>query len=318
VATDNPKDSQKEQASSADSVPVEFKSWKGIQTFGKEVLDKFNQHDVLTLSAALAFYTALSLAPLLLITLSVVGLLGEQSQAQLIQQIQSVLGEQASTAITTIIDSAQDRPSVGSFAGIVGVVILIFSASGVFAQLQSSLNKIWEVQGQTSSGMWGLVRQRLLSMGMVISLGFIALVSLIVNTILSFLLTSEGQIWQVVNLIVTLLVFSGLFALVFKFLPDVKISWRDSFYGGLVTAILFGIGKSLIGIYLGRSAVGSAYGAAGSLIVLLVWVYYSSVIVFTGAEITRVLAARHPGSATARKDKERGQKLSSLRPQRAP
>ncbi len=296
------------QAAEAAAVPVEFKSWKGIKFFGKELLDKFNQHDVLTLSAALAFYTALSLAPLLLITLSVVGLLGENSQAQLLGQIRGVLGDQASSAIATIIDSAHNRPRVGGLAGIVGVLILIFSASGVFAQLQFSLNKIWEIEGHIRSGMWGLIRQRLLSMGMVISLGFLALVSLVVSTVLSFVLTSEGQIWQVVNVVVTLLVFSALFALIFKFLPDVKISWRDAFYGGLVTAILFAVGKSLIGIYLGRSAIGSAYGAAGSLIVLLAWVYYSSAIVFTGAEITRVLAARHPGSATARKDKERAQR----------
>ena len=291
----------------AEPVPVEFKSWRGIKFFAKNLLDKFNQHDVLTLSAALAFYTALSLAPLLLITLSVVGLLGENSQTQLLHQIRNVLGAQASSAIATIIDSAHNRPKAGGFAGVVGVLILIFSASSVFAQLQFSLNKIWEIETPMRVGLWALIRQRLLSMGMVISLGFLALVSLVVSTVLSFVLTSQGQIWQVVNVGVTLLVFSALFALIFKFLPDLQISWRDAFYGGLVTAILFAIGKSLIGIYLGRSAIGSAYGAAGSLIVLLAWVYYTSAIVFTGAEITRVLAARHRGSATARKDKENAQ-----------
>ena len=292
----------------AEPVPVEFKSWRGIKFFATSLLNKFNEHDVFTLSAALAFYTALSLAPLLLITLAVVGLLGDNSQTQLLGQIRGVLGSQASTAIATIIESAHNRPQVGGLAGLIGGLILIFSASGVFAQLQFSLNKIWEIEGKARVGLWEMVRQRLLSMSMVISLGFLALVSLAVSTVLSFVLTSQGQIWTVVNLLVTLLVFSALFAAIFKFLPDIRISWRDAFYGGLVTAILFAIGKSLIGIYLGRSAIGSAYGAAGSLIVLLAWVYYSSVIVFTGAEITRVLSSRHAGSATARKDRKLAQR----------
>ena len=296
------------QAAEDAPVPVEFKSWRGIKFFGKALLDKFNEHDILTLSAALAFYTALSLAPLLLITLSVVGLLGENSQAQLLREIRAVLGNQASIAIATIIDSAHNRPKVGGIVGLIGGLILIFSASSVFAQLQFSLNKIWEIEGKLRLGIGGLIHQRLLSMGMVISLGFLALVSLAVSTVLSFVLTSQGQIWEVANIVVTLLVFSALFASIFKFLPDIQISWRDAFYGGLVTAILFAVGKSLIGIYLGRSAIGSAYGAAGSLIVLLAWVYYSAVIVFMGAEITRVLAARHPGSATARKDKKIAQR----------
>lgn len=294
----------KSQTTKDAPVPVEFKSWRGIKFFGNALLDKFNEHDILTLSAALAFYTALSLAPLLLITLSVVGLLGENSQAQLLGEIQAVLGNQASIAIATIIDSAHNRPKVGDLAGLVGGLILIFSASSVFAQLRFSLNKIWEIEGKRHLAIARVIRQRLLSMGMVISLGFLALVSLLVSAVLSSVLTKQGQMWEAVNLVVTLLVFSALFASIFKFLPDIRIPWRDAFYGGLVTAILFAVGKSVIGIYLGRSAIGSAYGAAGSLIVLLAWVYYSSIIVFMGAEITHVLAARNPGSATAREDKK--------------
>lgn len=273
--------------------------WKKIKSFTRELLNNFNRHDVVTLSAALAFYTALSLAPLLLITLSVVGVLGKKSQTQLLEQIRNVLGEQASTAITAIINSAQQRPHLGSIAGIVGILILLFSASSVFAQLQFSLNTILDSKAQKSSGLWGLIRRRLLSIGMVISFGFLALVSLVASTVLSYILTNEGQMWQFLNILVTLLVFSATFALIFKFVPDAKISWKDSFYGGITTAILFVLGKSLIGIYLGHSAIGSAYGAAGSLIVLLAWVYYSAVIVFTGAEITNVVATRHKGSLSA-------------------
>ncbi|MHB1678511.1 MAG: YihY/virulence factor BrkB family protein [Sulfuriferula sp.] len=267
--------------------------WRKIKSFFQELLDNFNRHDVLTLSAALAFYTALSLAPLLLITLSVVGVLGAKSQTQLLEQIRNVLGEQASSAITSIINSAQQRPHLGSIAGIAGILILLFSASSVFAQLQFSLNTILDSKAQTSAGLWGLIRRRLLSIGMVISFGFLALVSLVASAVLSYILTNDGQMWQFLNTLVTLLVFSATFALIFKFVPDAKISWKDSFYGGITTAILFALGKSLIGIYLGHSAIGSAYGAAGSLIVLLAWVYYSAVIVFTGAEITNVVATRH-------------------------
>lgn len=262
----------------------------------KELLDKFGKHEILTLSAALAFYTALSLSPLLLITLSVVGVLGEHSQTRLLEEIRNVLGDQASSAITTIIHSAHTRPSLGNLARTLGILFLMFSASSVFVQLQYSLNKIWEIEEKVSAGLWSLIRHRLLSMGMVISLGFLALVSLLVSTALSFFLTGEGQIWQFMNFLVTLLVFSVLFGLIFKFVPDVKIPWSDAFYGGMVTALLFALGKNMIGIYLGRSAVGSAYGAAGSLIVFLTWVYYSSVIVFTGAEITCLLTARRPGA----------------------
>lgn len=261
-----------------------------------ELLDRFSRHDVLTLSAALAFYTALSLSPLLLITLSVVGVLGEHSETRLLQEIRNVLGDQASAAITTIIHSAHARPTLGNTARTLGIVFLVFSASSVFVQLQYSLNRIWEIEGKTAGGLWSLIRHRLLSMGMVISLGFLALVSLLVSTVLSFFLTGEGEIWQFMNFLITLLVFSVLFGLIFKFVPDVKISWNNALYGGAVTAILFALGKYVIGIYLGRSAVGSAYGAAGSLIVFLTWVYYSSVIVFTGAEITCILTARHTGT----------------------
>lgn len=266
--------------------------WKKIKSFIQQLLNNFNRHQVLTLSAALAFYTALSLAPLLLITLSVVGLLGGKSQTHLVEQIRSVLGEPASAAVTTVINNAQQRPHLGSLAGIIGVLILLFSASSVFSQLQFSLNTIWDCETQTSTSWWVLIRRRLLSIGMVISFGFLALVSLIVSAVLSYVLTNSGDIWEVVNLLVTLLVFTVSFALIFKFLPDANISWKDSFYGGITTALLFALGKSVIGIYLGHSAIGSAYGAAGSLIVLLAWVYYSAIIVFTGAEITNVAATQ--------------------------
>lgn len=271
---------------------ISFRSFSGWKAFFKQLGKGFSGHDLMTMAAALAFYTALSLAPLLLITLAVVGIMGESSRDQLLMQIEGLMGSQASSAITAIVENADNKPKLGSFAGIIGVLTLIFSASGVFAQLQVSLNKIFNTQNESKAGLWGWIRKRLLSMGMVITLGFLALVSLVASTVISYLFGGEGVLWTVVNILVSLAVFSGVFALILKYLPDAHLPWRSAFTGGIITAVLFTIGKSLIGAYLGKSAVGSAYGAAGSLIVLLAWVYYSGIIVFTAAEITRILAAK--------------------------
>lgn len=262
-----------------------------IKSTGGQFFDAFMKHDLMTLSAALAFYTALALAPLLLITLSVVGLMGTSAKESLTTQIESLMGSQASTAINSIIESANNNPKTGGVAGVIAVLVLLFSASGVFAQLQSSFNVIWQSTGKATTGAWSWVRRRLLSMGMVLSLGFLALVSLLVSTLLSSVFTQSGAIWQGINLLISAGIFAAMFSLIFKYLPDAKLAWKDAAIGGAVTAVLFIIGKSLIGIHLGKSAVGSAYGAAGSLIVLLAWVYYSSIIVFSGAEITRIVAA---------------------------
>lgn len=249
-------------------------------------------HDLMTLSAALSFYSVLALAPLLLITLSVVGLLGESAKNNLMIQIENLMGSQASQAINAIIQAANNNPKTGGLAGLFGILILLFSASGVFAQLQSSLNVIWQSDKQLTISTWSWIRKRLLSIGMVLSLGFLGLVSLIISTILSSIFTQTGQLWELVNFIISGIIFSVLFSLIFKYLPDTKLTWRNAGVGGIVTSVLFILGKMLIGVYLGKSAVGSAYGAAGSLIVLLVWVYYSSLIVFSGAEITRIVSEK--------------------------
>lgn len=270
----------------------------------KEFVAGFMNHDLMTLSAALAFYTALSLAPLLLITLSVVGLLAQGSQSQLIGQIESLIGPQAGVAVRTVVESSGAQPQVGSLAGIVGVTVLLFTASSVFAQLQTSLNVIWGATSQSASSVWSWLTKRLLSMGMVLALGFIAAVSLVVSAVLSFWFTSDGNLWQVVNYLVSIGVFTILFALIFEFLPDRRLPIREALIGGAMTAFLFSLGKYAIGVYLGRSAVGSAYGAAGSLIVLLLWVYYSSLILFVGAELTRALHAFRNAAPSFTKEAE--------------
>lgn len=260
----------------------------------KDFIDGFIDHDVLTLSAALAFYTALSLAPLLLITLAVIGLVGFDMRPGVIREINNVIGSEAAQAITAIVENVQETPRLGSFAGILGAVTLLFSASGVFAQLQISLNLIWQSAAKPSTGVWTWVKNRLLSIGMVFTLAFLAIVSLLASAIVTFLFDqSDAVVWQTINNIVSISLFAGVFAAIFKYLPDSKLQWKHALIGGLFTSVMFTIGKYLIGLYLGQSAVASAYGAAGSLIMLLIWVYYSAVIFFMGAEFTRALTTPH-------------------------
>jgi membrane protein len=260
--------------------------WSGLQ----QIFGGFSDHDDLSLAGALAFYTALSLAPMLVILLKIASLLGQGTQQQLSGQIKGVVGQQAGQGVEMVMHSAKQQPGWGSFAGIISLIILIFSASGVFAQLQASLNRIWNVRAKPSEGVWGWLRKRLLSIGMLIALAFILLVSLAVSAVSGIAMPGDGAILQGINFVVSLAVFALLFAVMFKYLPDVKMAWRDVWTGSLVTAVLFAVGKWLIGLYLGHSSVASSYGAAGSLLVLLLWVYYSSLLVFLGAEATQVQA----------------------------
>ncbi len=263
--------------------------FRRAKKFGIEFIERFAKHDLLTLAAALAFYTALSLAPLLLITLTVLGVLGGDSQAKLIAQVQGVIGEQAGEMIKVVVEGANERPDLSKIGGILGVGALLFSASGVFAQLQASINLIWEAESEAKNGIWRWLRRRFISMGMVFTIGFLAIVSLLVTTVLSFVFTQEGVVWTLVNALLSIAVFSSLFAAIFKVLPDRRLPWSSAYVGGFVTALLFTLGKELIGVYLAQSAVASAYGATGSLMLFLVWVYYSSLIVFIGAELTALL-----------------------------
>lgn len=261
-----------------------------IKKLPNQLLSNFGKHDLLTLAAALAFYTALSLAPLLLITLSFLALLGSDSQVQMLNQINAVIGAQAAEAVKIVVESADKRPDLTRIGGIIGSIVLIFSASAVFAQIQSSINLIWETQNEQKPGMWGWVRRRLISMGMVLTMGFLAIVSLILSATLSFVLGQNGAIWGVVvNFLGTFAVFSFLFGAIYKILPDTHLKWKNALFGGVITAFLFTLGKEAIGFYLGQSAVGSSYGAMGSLLVFLVWVYYSAAILFIGAEVTALL-----------------------------
>jgi membrane protein len=262
------------------------------QTVADWIEDKAPQ-----LGAALAFYTALSLAPLLVIALAVAGLVFDARSAreQLGHEIQSLVGKEGAAAINDMIESASS-PAMGSAAAALGFITLLFGASGVFGQLQESLNVIWEVRRKGGRGLWGLIKDRFLSFAMVLGVAFLLLTSLLLSTALSAFTSlvgvGEATPWlaQAATSFVSFAVTTLLFALIFKVLPDVTIAWRDVWLGALVTSGLFTIGKVAIGAYLGHSAMASSYGVAGSFVVLLVWTYYSAQIVFFGAEFTQVYA----------------------------
>jgi membrane protein len=266
----------------------------------KETVREFVDDDAMTAGAALAFFTALGMSPILVLLLWIATFAGPHTQEQLLIQLQSLVGSEAGRAVEAVVDNAEATPGLGTLAGIVSLVTLLCSVSGVFAHLQAALNRMWDVKAAPEqTGVWPWVRKRLLSMGMFIGTGFLLVVSLAVTTVVQAanerahdVLPGGDAIWAAVGSLLSLLVSALFFALIFKVLPDVKLRWRDVGFGGLATAILFSIGRWLIGVYLGRSSVGSAYGAAGSLVVLLVWVYYASLVVFLGAELTQVLARR--------------------------
>ena len=264
------------------------------------------QDNCLRLAASLAYYTALSLAPLVLLIVGVVGLVLERQQVaqQLTTQLEGLMGPAGRELITTILTTTS--PQEGALATIMGLVTLFIGATAVFGELQATLNLIWEVQpaptGGVWAGIWAWLRQRIFSLAIVFALAFLLLVSLVISAALAsaaalFHGPEQALLSRVLELAVSLLVLTFVFALLYKYVPDAAIGWRDVWLGGLITAVLFTLGKTAIGVYLGQASVGSAYGAAGSLVVLLVWVYYSALILFFGAEFTQAWATRHGGVA---------------------
>ncbi len=252
------------------------------------------------LAAALAYYTAFSLAPLLVISIGIAGLvLGERAaQGEIMAQLQGLLGAEGARLVEQMI-AASRKPSESITATAIGIVVLLFGATGVFGQLQDALNTIWEVKPRPGRGWRGIVRDRFLSFTMVLGTGFLLLVSLVLSAGLAWLgdyLNSYFELpeaaFHVFNLILSLVLITLLFALIFKVVPDAKIAWRDVWIGAAITALLFSLGKFVIGLYLGKSTVASTFGAAASLAILLVWIYYSAQILFLGAEFTQVYATR--------------------------
>ncbi len=264
-------------------ISVIKKTWKVLSTS----ISDFLADNAMTWAAGIAFYTALSFAPLMTLLISIGQWLGPDTQQSLINEVRNVMGEQASQVVDTVVQNAEQNKGQSMLAFWLSLAVTIFSASGVFAQLQQALNKIWDVKAKPGQGLWGWLRTRLLSIGVVGGLVFILLASLAVSALIDWILPSNGVIGRVGSVIVSLIVYIPMFMLLFKMLPDVEIAWKDVLFGSVITGVLFVVGKSAIGLYLGHSAVGSAYGAAGSLVVLLVWVYYSAIILLFGAEVTQ-------------------------------
>jgi membrane protein len=266
----------------------------------KEAFDEWNEDKAPRLAAALSYYTVFSLAPLLIVVIAVAGLFWGQEavQGRLDEQIQGLVGRDGADMIQEIIVNAR-RPQESMVATILGLVTLLLGASGVFGQLQDALNTVWGVQPKPRN-ILGTIQDRFVSFTMVLGVGFLLLVSLVISAALAALnnfflnlLPGAEFLLQVINFIISFGVITLLFALIFKILPDVEIEWRDVGIGAAFTAFMFTIGKTLIGLYLGNSGVASTFGAAGSLVIILLWIYYSAQILLYGAEFTQVYARRY-------------------------
>ncbi len=264
----------------------------------KETASGWDDDNVTRLAASLAYYTLLSIAPLIILAVAVAGLaFGEEAaRAHIAGELAAVVGGGAAGAIQTIAANAK-APGTGVLSLIVGVIVLLFGASGVFGELQSALNTVWDVAPKPGRGVWGIVKDRFFSFTLVVGVAFLLLVSLVVSAALTWVgqvfahsLPGGAVVWQMLNFCISLAVITALFALMFKTIPDVHIKWRDVWVGSGVTAALFVLGKFLLGLYLGSAGVSSAYGAAGSIVALVIWVYYSSQVLLVGAEFTEVYA----------------------------
>ena len=271
----------------------------------KETYTQWSAAKPFQLAATLAYYTLFSLAPLLLIAIAVAGLvLGrEATEQQILTTFQGLVGPQGAQAIQGLLHSAS-TPGSGILATVIGIITLLIGAGGVVGQLQESLNTIWEVEAKPKSGLWGLLRTRFVSFALVLGVGFLLLVSLLISAALTAMiqvmrgmLPGGEVLWHGLEFLVSLGLITLLFALIYKVLPDVEIAWRNVWIGAGMTALLFTVGKFLLGLYLGQKGITSPYGAAGSLVLVLLWVYYSGLIFFFGAAFTKVYASRYDADA---------------------
>lgn len=275
---------------------------RSIYRLIKEAIEEFINDNALKLSASLSFYTIFSIAPMLIIIISLAGIIfgTEAVEGKIYNEIKTLVGSDAAVQIQEIIKNikASGHNSIGAF---IGFLILFIGATGVFTEIQDSINYIWSVKAKPKRGWLKILRDRGVSFSLIVSLGFIMLVSLVISALLDILNEQLQQffdvatvhIFNLLNFGVVLVIITCLFSIVFKVLPDARIRWRDAFIGACFTSGLFLIGKFLIGLYLGNSTIGITYGTAASVVVLLLWVYYSSAILFFGAEFTKLYALYH-------------------------
>lgn len=261
----------------------------------------WNSDGAASMGAAIAFYTIFSIAPLLIITMAIAGFFfgADAAQGQVYSQARSLLGDDGAAALQGLVQSAS-RPAEGILATILGLSFMIFGASGVFAELQGAMDRIWQTPvKEYQSGIWYLLRRRILTFGMLLAVAFLLLVSLTISAFISALqflwITRSGELemaWQAINFAVSFIIITGLFAVLFKWLPRVSVAWGDVIIGAVFTALLFNLGKFLIGLYIGKTGVVSGFGAAGTVIAMILWVYYSAQIFLLGAEFTWLYAQR--------------------------
>jgi membrane protein len=282
---------------------------KSLWPLVKESASQWSDDYAPSMGAALAYYTIFSIAPLLVIAIAVAGFFfGEDAaRGEIFGQLRGLIGDDGATAIQGLVKSAGETGK-GTFAAIAGVVTLLLGATTVFNELQTDLDRIWDAPKPESSGVSSLLRGRLLSFGMILGVGFLLLVSLVLSAALSALskfwdswFTNWEFVLQAINFAVSFAIITGLFAMIYKLLPRCEIGWKDVWVGATVTSLLFAIGKLGIGLYLGKSGVASGFGAAGSLVIVLLWVYYSSQIFLLGAEFTKTYAYRHGSRREATK-----------------
>jgi len=271
-------------------------SWKQIKELLTNTYHEWSAVEAPRMGASLAYYTILSLAPLLIVVIAIAGFAfgHDAASAALVTQIQGMVGQEGAQAIQSILKHAAEKKTTGTIASIIGFLTLLFGASSVALELRGSMDKIWAVKS-SNEGVSGFVKERSYAIAIVLGAGFLLLVSLVVSAVLASLEKFFGGLLPIpafaaeaLNVLISLLVFTGIMAVIFKFVPAVPLKWRDVWIGAGFTALLFTVGKTAIGLYLGKVSVGSSYGAAGSLIVILVWIYYSTQILFFGAEFTRV------------------------------
>jgi membrane protein len=279
--------------------------YKDIWPILKKTFSAWDAHEGQRLGASLAFYSILSLAPLVVLIVAIAGFVfgNSAAQNQIIAQVEAMIGKDGGEAVRATLQHAH-RPAAGTAASILGVVTLLWGASGVFGELRAALNKMWDVRPREGEGIWATVRRQLFSFGMVLAVGFLLVVSLVLSAALAALgkflggmLPVPAYILSAVNFLVPLVGIAFLFALIFKYVPEVKVAWENVWLGAIATAFFLTVGKYLIGLYLGKAAPGSAYGAAGSLVVVVVWVYYSAMIFLFGAEFTHIIAEQRENEA---------------------
>jgi membrane protein len=269
----------------------------------KEAAKEWDKDKCPRLGAALSYYTFFSLAPILVIAIAIAGFFfgAEAARGQVVEQLRGLIGTDGAVSVQLLLENAWKDSNGGVIATIIAVVILLVGATGAFIELQDSLNTVWEVVPKPGRGIKGFLKDRLTSFGVVVGVGFLLLVSLVIsaalaalNSYLSSWITGIDWVWSIVDVVISFVVVTLLFAMVYKILPDVELEWRDVWIASAFTSVLFSIGKYLIGLYIGNSSIASSYGAAGSLVAILVWVYYSAQIMLFGAELTEVYV-KHKG-----------------------